>query len=109
MTKLGLTILTVGGLTMATAILPGCATSAPPATSHESAGEYIDDSVITTRVKSAFLGEESLKSMQIGVETYKGVVQLSGFVDSRQAVHRAGEVASHVKGVRSVKNDLAVK
>lgn len=109
MTRLRLTLIAAAGLALLGTALPGCATSGPPAKTQESAGEFIDDSVITTKVKSAILGEESLKSLQIGVETYKGVVQLSGFVDSKQAAHRAGEVASGVKGVKSVKNDLAVK
>ena len=83
----------------------GCATSQK----HESTGEYLDDSVITTKVKSEILGESSLKTLQISVETYKGVVQLSGFVDSAQSVTKAAEVAARVKGVVSVKNDLIVK
>lgn len=76
---------------------------------HESTGEYVDDSVITTKVKSAIFNDATLKTMQIKVKTYKGVVQLSGFVDSAQSVTRAGEVAKRVKGVKEVKNDLVVK
>ncbi|MFC1857414.1 BON domain-containing protein [Thermodesulfobacteriota bacterium] len=75
----------------------------------ESAGEYIDDSVITTKVKSLLAGDDFLKSFQISVETYKGTVQLSGFVNSQQAVDKAGEIARSVKGVKSVKNALIVK
>ena len=75
----------------------------------ESTGEYVDDSVITTKVKSLLAGDDFLKSFQIGVETYKGVVQLSGFVNSRQAVDKAIQISRSVKGVRSVKNDLIVK
>jgi osmotically-inducible protein OsmY len=75
----------------------------------ESTGEYVDDASITTKVKVALLGEPSLKSLQISVETYKDVVQLSGFVDSPQAKTRAGEVATGVPGVKSVRNDLVVK
>ncbi|WP_027715484.1 BON domain-containing protein [Desulfuromonas sp. TF] len=74
-----------------------------------SAGEYVDDTVITTKVKTAILGDPALKVFQINVETFKGEVQLSGFVDSPQAVTKAGEVARSVKGVVKVKNDLIVK
>ena len=75
----------------------------------ESAGEYVDDSVITTKVKSLLAADDFLKSFQISVETYKGTVQLSGFADSQKAVDKAGEIARSVKGVTSVKNDLIVK
>lgn len=83
----------------------GCA-STPK---REGTGEYIDDSAITTKVKAAILAEPSLKVLQINVETFKGVVQLSGFVDSPQSASKAGEVAAGVKGVKSVKNNLIVK
>jgi len=75
----------------------------------ESTGQYVDDSVITTKVKAAIFNEETPKSMQINVETYKGVVQLSGFVDSAQSVKKAGDVARSVENVKDVKNDLVVK
>jgi osmotically-inducible protein OsmY len=75
----------------------------------ETPGQYLDDSIITTKVKAAIFDEPALKSLQIEVETYKGVVQLSGFVDSKASVNKAGEVASKVEGVKSVKNDLNVK
>ena len=75
----------------------------------ESTGEYIDDSVITTKVKSLLAADDFLKSFQISVETYKATVQLSGFVGSQKAVDKAGEIARSVKGVTSVKNDLIVK
>jgi osmotically-inducible protein OsmY len=75
----------------------------------ESTGEYVDDSVITTKVKSLLAADDFLKSFQISVETYKGVVQLSGFVNSQQAVDKASQIARGVKGVTSVKNDLIVK
>jgi osmotically-inducible protein OsmY len=74
-----------------------------------STGEYVDDSVITTKVKSLLAADDFLKSFQIGVETYKGVVQLSGFVSSQQAVDKAVQITRSVKGVKSVKNDLIVK
>ena len=75
----------------------------------ESTGEYLDDSWITTKVKSAILAEPSLKVTQINVETYKGVVQLSGFVDSRDMANRAVDAAKKVSGVKSLKNDLRLK
>ena len=75
----------------------------------ESTGEYVDDSVITTKVKSLLAADDFLKSFQIGVETYKGTVQLSGFVNSQKAIDKAIEISRSVKGVKSVKNDLIVK
>jgi hyperosmotically inducible protein len=76
---------------------------------HESTGEYVDDSVITTKVKSLLAEDDFFKSFQISVETYKGTVQLSGFVNSQQAVDKAGQIARSVQGVKSVKNNLIVK
>ncbi len=75
----------------------------------ESSGEYVDDSYITTKVKAAILREPALKSSEINVETFKGVVQLSGFVNSRSDIDRAVEVARSVKGVKSVRNDMRLK
>ena len=75
----------------------------------ESTGEYVDDSVITTKVKALLAEDDFLKSFQISVETYKGTVQLSGFVNSQQAVDKAGEIARSVKGIKNVKNNLIVK
>lgn len=75
----------------------------------ESTGEYIDDTMITTRVKAAIFNEPSLKVAQINVETFKGVVQLSGFVDSAADARKAAELARAVKGVSSVKNDTRVR
>jgi hyperosmotically inducible protein len=72
-------------------------------------GEYVDDSVITTKVKTMLASDDFLKSFEISVETYKGTVQLSGFVDSQKAIDKAGEIARGVKGVKSVKNNLNVK
>jgi hypothetical protein len=74
-----------------------------------STGEYIDDSVITTKVKTLLAEDNFLKSFKISVETYKGTVQLSGTVASQNAVDQAGEIARGVAGVKSVKNDLIVK
>jgi len=87
------------------AIFVGCASSP----TRESSGQYVDDSAITTKVKAAIFDDPSLKVLQINVETFKGEVQLSGFVDSSQNVRRAGEVARGVTGVKSVKNSLIVK
>jgi osmotically-inducible protein OsmY len=75
----------------------------------ESSGEYVDDSVITTKVKSLLAADDFLKSFQISVETYQGTVQLSGFVNSQKAVDKAAEIVRSVKGVKSIKNDLIVK
>ena len=75
----------------------------------ESTGEYVDDSVITTKVKSLLAADDFLKSFQISVKTFQGTVQLSGFVNSQQAADKAGQIAKSVNGVKSVKNDLIVK
>jgi osmotically-inducible protein OsmY len=75
----------------------------------ESTGEYVDDSVITTKVKALLAADDFLKSFQISVETYKGTVQLSGFVGSQNAVNKAVQIARSVSGVKSVKNSLIVK
>lgn len=75
----------------------------------ESTGEYVDDAAITSKVKTALLSDSGLKSFNIGVETYKNVVQLSGFVNSDQVKAHAGQVAAGVPGVKSVRNDLVVK
>ncbi len=83
----------------------GCASTA----TQEGTGEYIDDSVITAKVKAEILGEPSLKSTEINVETFKGVVQLSGFVNSQADINKAVAVARTVKGVTSVKNSMLVK
>jgi osmotically-inducible protein OsmY len=75
----------------------------------ESTGGYVDDTVITTKVKSAIFADPELKVLQINVETFKGIVQLSGFVDSQQAAARAADLAGTVTGVKGVKNNLIVK
>jgi len=93
----------LSALMLATTV--GCASTAK----QESTGEYIDDSVLTTKVKAAVFNEPSLKSLDINVETFKGVVQLSGFVNSAADVQKAAAVAKSVKGVSSVKNDLRIK
>jgi len=83
----------------------GCAATSQ----QESTGEYIDDSVITSKVKAAILNEPSLKVFQISVDTNKNVVQLSGTVATGSERAKAGEVARAVPGVRSVRNDLLLK
>ena len=83
----------------------GCASSPRS----EGAGEYVDDSVITAKVKTAIFEQPSLKSAEINVETFKGVVQLSGFVSSQSSADSAVMVAKNVGGVKSVKNDMRVK
>lgn len=87
------------------ASLLGCAGTSK----QEGTGEYFDDTVITTKVKAAIFNEPSLKSAEINVETFKGTVQLSGFVNSRADINKAVEVARGVKGVTSVKNDMRLK
>ena len=83
----------------------GCASTSKT----EGTGEYMDDTVITTKVKAAILDEPTLKSAEINVETFKGVVQLSGFVSSRDAQNTAVAVARKVPGVKSVKDDTRLK
>lgn len=75
----------------------------------EGTGEYVDDTVITTKVKAAILNEPSLKVAEINVETFKGRVQLSGFVRDRSDIATASAVARRVSGVTSVTNDLRMK
>jgi osmotically-inducible protein OsmY len=83
----------------------GCASTAKT----EGTGEYFDDTAITGKVKAAVLNEPTLKSAEINVETFKGVVQLSGFVSSQADINKAVEVARGVAGVKSVKNDMKLK
>lgn len=75
----------------------------------EGTGEYVDDTVITTKVKTAIFNEPSLKSAEINVETFKGTVQLTGFVSSRAAINKAVEITRGVSGVTSVRNDMRLK
>ena len=83
----------------------GCASTSK----QEGTGEYIDDSVITAKVKAALIEDPVTKAYQINVETYKGVVQLSGFVNSHDEASKAVQLARAVKGVTSVKNDIRIK
>ena len=87
------------------ASLLGCASTSK----QEGTGEYVDDTVITSKVKAAIFNDPSLKSAEINVETFKGVVQLSGFVNSREDINKAIQVARGVQGVTSVKNDMRLK
>ena len=83
----------------------GCASTAK----QEGTGEYVDDTVVTAKVKAAIFNEPTLKSAEINVETFKGVVQLSGFVNSREDINKAVAVARQIPGVTSVKNDMRLK
>jgi osmotically-inducible protein OsmY len=83
----------------------GCGATA----TREGTGEYVDDSVITAKVKTAIFNDASLKVNEINVETFKGVVQLSGFVKSQADIDKAVQVARGVAGVKSVKNDMRIK
>jgi len=83
----------------------GCGSTATKA----GTGEYVDDSVITTKVKAAIFNDSTLKVNEINVETFKGVVQLSGFVRSQADINQAVKVARGVAGVKSVKSDMRIK
>jgi osmotically-inducible protein OsmY len=91
--------------TLALAAAAGCASTA----TSESTGQYMDDSAITTKVKAAIFNEPTLKSTEINVETFKGRVQLSGFVSSRTSIDQAVALTQSVGGVRSVQNDMRLK
>jgi osmotically-inducible protein OsmY len=97
----------VSAIFMAIALVMSAGCASTP--KQESTGEYMEDSVITARVKSAILNEKSLKSAEINVETFKGSVQLSGFVNSNEDMGTAVEVTRKVLGVKSVKNDMRHK
>ena len=98
-------LLAVTGALTVGALFGGCAATA----TRESTGEYVDDSVITTKVKSALLGDEAVKSFAVGVETRQRVVQLSGFVNTETQKIAAGKDAWSVPHVKDVRNDLIVK
>ena len=83
----------------------GCGSTA----TKEGTGEYVDDSVITTKVKTTIFNDATLKVNEINLETFKGVVQLSGFVNSQADINKAVQVARGVAGVKSVKNDMRLK
>jgi hyperosmotically inducible protein len=92
-------------LTIVLASAWGCGSTAKT----EGTGEYVDDSVITTKVKAAIFNDSTLKVNEINVETFKGVVQLSGFVRSQTDINKAVQIARGVAGVKSVKNDMRIK
>lgn len=100
--RLVLTLILVGFLAGSMAACTSSRTS-------ESTGEYVDDSVISNKVRGQLLGDKDLNITQIDIETYKGVVQLSGFVDTPEAKNRAGTVAASVSGVKQVRNNIIVK
>jgi osmotically-inducible protein OsmY len=100
-----LTALFVSTVVVGLASVTGCASTS----TKEGTGEYIDDSVITAKVKASIFNEPTLKSTEINVETFKGDVQLSGFVKQAQDAQKAVELARGVKGVVSVKNDVRIK
>jgi osmotically-inducible protein OsmY len=83
----------------------GCSSSP----TKEGTGQYFDDSVITTKVKAALFQDDMTKATEINVETFKGVVQLSGFVISQSAINRAVELARNTNGVKGVTNDMRLK
>jgi osmotically-inducible protein OsmY len=89
----------------AIATMAACA----PTSTTESTGELLDDSVITLKVKYALVQDPGLKVMQIHVITFKGLVQMSGFVDDPRMVAHAGALAADVDGVKSVQNNLIAK
>jgi osmotically-inducible protein OsmY len=98
----------IPGLLLCGAILTGVAACAATRT-EESAGQYFDDTSITAKAKAAIFNEPSLKSAEINVETFKGVVQLSGFVNSASDIERAKVLVQGISGVRSVQNKMQLK
>lgn len=86
-------------------VIPACTEN----TKRESTGESLDSAVLTTKIKSTFVGDSRLKALDINVKTYKGIVQLSGFVDTQAEADRAVQLARTVKGVKAVNNSLIVK
>ena len=100
------TLVAVMALSSGLALLPsGCAGTA----TRESTGEYVDDASITTKVKAAFVRDPVVKALQVKVDTFKGVVQLSGFVDTPDQKNRAEQIARSTPGVQGVKNEISVK
>src|SRR5438128_2631320 len=100
--KTSLKIIALFSVISAGSVLPfvsGCAGTP----TRQSTGEYVDDAAITTKVKAEFVRDETVKALQVNVDTFKGVVQLSGFVDTAAQKTRAGEIARSVSGVMDVK------
>lgn len=100
--RLFFTLMLVGFLAVSIAACAGSSTS-------ESTGEYVDDSVISNKVRAKIVGDKALSIFDINVETFKGVVQLSGFVDTEETKERAGTVAKAVDGVKDVQNNISIK
>jgi osmotically-inducible protein OsmY len=92
-------------LALAFASVLGCAATE----TRQSTGEYFDDTWITTKVKAALVQDPVVKATEVNVETYKGVVQLSGFVSSDAAMEQAVKVTKGIQGVTSVRNDMRIK
>ena len=86
-------------------MVAGCA----PTSNRQGTGEFIDDAVITSKVKAAFAADPTVKATEVQVETFKGTVQLSGFVESRESAQKAVQIAREVKGVTEVRNNTIVK
>ena len=105
MIKFNARTLSTLALALSLSMLGACASTSRS----EGTGQYVDDTVITTKVKAAVLNEPSLKSAEINVETFKGRVQLSGFVSSRSDIDKAVSLARNVSGVTSVTNDMVLK
>ena len=80
-----------------------------PTSTHRGTGEYVDDAVITSKVKAAFAADPTVKATEVQVETFKGTVQLSGFVESRESAQRAVQIARQVKGVTEVRNNTILR
>ncbi len=74
-----------------------------------STGEYADDTAITARVKLALANDDQVSALDTQVETFRGVVQLSGFADTREQAERAGMIARNVEGVKDVRNDIRIR
>lgn len=90
-------------------VFTGSLVACDPMTGKETAGEYVDDTAITSKVIAAIVGDSTLKKSEIKVATFQNVVQLSGWVDTNNDINHAGDVARAVKGVRSVRNNLIVR
>jgi len=103
--KLFNTLITAAFLAVSLGTVTGCA----PTSKQQGTGEYVDDAVITTKVKALLIEDPVTKALEIKVKTFKGEVQLSGFVSSRASANRAIELARSVKGVTAVKDDMQIK
>lgn len=94
---------------LAIAILAAALTACSSSPTQKTAGEYLDDAAMTTRIKSKFVGDEQVSALDVGVKTYKGNVELTGYADNPQEIQRAVELARATPGVRSVHNDIRLK